>query len=149
MPTFGLAFGVSAALAAILLVAVTLFVLRPEIPQRIRLALRGESRPAAVEPGVQPSVEPALATTVPRTPPVAPPALMAETVTIPRIEMVPSDPDAELIRRVARAAADGAPLDARPVGGVHVREYELSDGQRVMVVDQVRSKPVQPVMNYY
>lgn len=143
------AFVCATSLAALLLVTVTVFVMRPKVPHQIRVALSGRSvvevsSDAPAEPAVSPGPAPR---------PVAPrPTYVADTVTIPRIEMVPSaDPDAELVRRLAAAASENVTVDARPVGSLQVSEYELSNGQRVMVLDRMAPKTrrkTQPVIYY-
>ena len=67
---------------------------------------------------------------------------------MPAPALVNTDPNAEMARKLAAAAAKQPPLDARPVGGVRLSEYELSNGQRVLVVDEMQAPPARPVIYY-
>ena len=145
------AFAGAASAAALLLIAATTFVVRPETAGQLRVALGGKpvvETPAAVTSETAVAVAP-----TPR-PAASRPPFVANTVTIPRIEMVPSgDPDAELVRRIAAATSESDTVDARPVGSVQVREYELSNGQRIMVLDRVQprertTRKAQPAVYY-
>ncbi len=149
------AFVWAASVSALLLITMTVFVVNPDVPRSIQVAFSG-SPTEELTSGMPAESAPIIAMAATNPSPSRPhPPYLAGGVSIPRVEMVPStvDPDAELVRRMAAASSESETVDARPVGSMQVREYELSNGQRVMVLDRVqpresRTRRAQPAIYY-
>ena len=158
------AFFCTAAFAGALTVLLTVFVMRPEFPQRLHVAVVGE-RPV-VETAIAPDHRSAAEVVD------IPSAVAAESAAdlsglsvadavalagnnggVPagavRIPAGLRERELEIVRRLAAVALENRTIDARHVGGIQMREYELNNGQRMMVVDEIRPTPKAVKCVYY
>lgn len=138
------AFIATAGMAAVFLMVSGAFVWRPELAGRMNAALAG-NEPTEPTPTIA-EAKPA----EPRNPgPMAASPMVADTVHLSRYDMIPSELNEELVRKLAEIEAKSGTVDVRPVGHYQMREYELSNGQRIRVWDQAQpSAQAQPVIYY-
>lgn len=145
------AFFCTATFAGALSVLLAMLVLKPEFARRMHVAMTGEG--AGVEyvasPDRAPEETPAAPTLVAVTAPdlstlsaVDAAALASNNGGVPegavRLPDGLGQQELEIVKRLAAAALEKRGIDARPVGSIQLREYELNNGQRMMVVDEVR-----------
>jgi hypothetical protein len=156
------AFFCSAALTGALAVLLAVFVIQPRLVQRLHVAMGGAQ--PDVEKVVQPDTVPGKVVGVPTAVVLKAPdlsglsddaaaALAASNAGVPdgavRIPEGMEDQELEIVKRLAAAALENGTIDARPVGTVRMREYELNNGQRMMVVDEIRPSPKAVKCVYY
>jgi len=144
-----------------LTVLLAVFVIQPRFAQRLHVAMGG-ARPSVEKPVPVPpptgnaGVPTAVAARDPdlsRLSEAAAAALAANNGGVPegavRIPDGLGERELEIVKRLAAAALENGTIDARPVGTIQMREYELNNGQRMMVVDEIRPSPKAVKCVYY